>query len=176
VGLESNHLRLPAFALLAAAILAACGGATGQPTGTATGAGSPSPNAGPALQFARCMRAHGVSSFPDPKPGSGGIQIPDNLNPQSPSFRSAQQACKQFLPIKSGPLATAAADRQAALKLAKCMRAHGVPQFPDPLLSPSPHAQRVLVLRGMVFAIPMSVVPQSPAFQQAAHACGFGRP
>ena len=42
------------------------------------------------------MRAHGVTNFPDPRPGSGGIQIPDNLNPRSPSFRSAQQACKQL--------------------------------------------------------------------------------
>jgi hypothetical protein len=169
-----QHLRPLPLALLVAATLTACG-TVGQPSGTATGAGSPSPNADPALQFARCMRAHGVSSFPDPKPGSGGIRIPDNVNPESPSFRSAQQACKQFLPIKSGPTATPAADRAAALKLARCMRAHGVPQFPDPALSVPRHAQRVLVLAGMVFAIPASVDPSSPAFQQAAHACGFGR-
>ena len=92
-----KHLRLPALVLLAAATLAACG-TVGQPSGTATGAGSPSPNAGPALEFSRCMRTHGVTNFPDPPPGSGGIQIPDNVNPQSPAFRSAQQACKQFLP------------------------------------------------------------------------------
>ena len=166
-------LGLAVVAVLVASTLVACG-SVGQPSGTATGAGSPSPNAGPALEFARCMRAHGVSNFPDPRAGSGGIQIPDNLNPQSPSFRSAQQACKQFLPEKGNPPATPASDRAAALTLARCLRTHGVPQFPDPAFSPPRGAQRVLVLRGMVFAIPSSVDPKSPAFQHAAGACGFG--
>ena len=169
----SNHRAVPGLALLAAGALAACG-SVGQPSGTATGAGSPSPNAGPALEFSRCMRAHGVTNFPDPRPGSGGIQIPANVNPQSPAFRSAQQACKQFLPNNGVVPATSAKDRAAALALARCMRTHGVPQFPDPAFSPPRGARSVLVMRGMVFAIPSSVDPKSPAFQQASHACGFG--
>src|SRR5947209_36426 len=143
---QPRRRRLGALALLAGAVLAACG-STGQPSGTATGAGSPSPNAGPALQFARCMRAHGVPNFPDPKGGSGGLQIPDNVNPRSPSFRSAQKACKRFLPNGGTPPATNPHDRAAALAFSKCMRSHGVPAFPDPALSPPANAQRVLVLR-----------------------------
>jgi hypothetical protein len=59
------------------------------------------------------------------------------------------------------------------VEFSECMRSHGVPEFPDPAFS-SPHAPRVLIMRGMVFVIPASVDPKSPAFQRAAHACGFG--
>ncbi|HET6869734.1 MAG TPA: hypothetical protein VFH80_27725 [Solirubrobacteraceae bacterium] len=156
------------------ALLAACG-STGQPSGTATGAASSAPGgADPLLKLARCMRAHGVTNFPDPS--ANGLQIPSSINPKSPAFRSAQQACKQFLPNQGAPPATSPRDRAAALKLSQCMRSHGVPQFPDPAFSPPRNARAVLVMRGMVFAIPTSVEPNSPAFQHASHACGFGLP
>ena len=160
-------------ALLGCVLLAACG-STGQPSGTATGAGNVSPgHADAALEFARCMRSHGVASFPDPNPGHG-FQFPANLDPESPAFKSAQQACKRYLPDKGGPRATSAKDRAAALTLARCMRTHGVPQFPDPTFSAPRNAAHALVMRGMVFAIPNSVNPKSPAFENAARACGFG--
>jgi hypothetical protein len=163
---------LTVLVLLGCVLLVACG-STGQPSGTATGAANPtSGGSDPALQFARCVRSHGVPNFPDPKSG-GGIQIPDNINPESPSFRSARQACKQFLPDRAPPRGTSAQDRAAALNLSLCMRKHGVPQFPDPAFSPPRNAQAVLVMRGMVFAIPTSVNPKSPAFQRASRACGF---
>jgi hypothetical protein len=49
------------------------------------------------LQFARCMRSHGVPTFPDPKviTSTGGNQevyLP-GINPQSPAFQSAAKAC-----------------------------------------------------------------------------------
>jgi hypothetical protein len=163
-----------AVVMFVAVLVAACGTA-GQPSGTVTGANSPSPDAGAALQFARCMRAHGVTNFPDPKPGSGGIQITSGVNPDSPAFKSARLACKHLLPSKAAPPATPAADRAAALRLARCMRTHGVPQFPDPAFTPPTHAGRMLVIRGMAFAIPASVDPNSPAFQRAAAACGFAK-
>jgi hypothetical protein len=56
------------------------------------------------------------------------------------------------------------------------MRTHGVPEFPDPAFTSAQNAPRVLVLRGMVFAIPASVNPKSPAFRRAARACGIGPP
>jgi hypothetical protein len=119
------------------------------------------------------MRAHGVTNFPDPT--ANGLQIPADIDTQSPAFRSAQQACKQYLPNGGAPPATPARDRAAALTLARCMRTHGVPQFPDPAFTPPTNAPRILAMRGMVFAIPASVDPKSPAFRQAAEACGFGR-
>ena len=53
-----------------------------------------------ALKFVACMRAHGLSTFPDPHVSSSGIemQLPKNLQPSSPVFRAAQQACKKLMP------------------------------------------------------------------------------
>jgi hypothetical protein len=48
------------------------------------------------LRFARCMRSHGVPSFPDPT--SRGIALSSAVDPSSPQFQSAQQACKSLLP------------------------------------------------------------------------------
>jgi hypothetical protein len=134
-----------------------------------------------ALKFSQCMRAHGVTNFPDPGAG-GGIQIGgpgSNLNPRSPSFQAAQRACGKYLPFKGGPPHMTEAQRVAAFKFAKCVRAHGYPDFPDPSDS-VPRAGSgpvaVLALRGMVFAFSSAFDPRSPAFQQAAARCGLRLP
>lgn len=48
-----------------------------------------------ALKFATCMRAHGVSNYPDPTTGSGGvIRIGGpGVNPNSPVFQAAKKKC-----------------------------------------------------------------------------------
>ena len=50
------------------------------------------------VQFARCMRQHGIN-MPDPKPG-GGIDVNGDagVNPDSPKFKAAEQACQQYEP------------------------------------------------------------------------------
>jgi hypothetical protein len=55
-----------------------------------------------ALKFARCMRAHGID-IPDPKLADGGIAIggpgkENALDPHSPAFQRAEEACASFLP------------------------------------------------------------------------------
>ena len=60
-----------------------------------------------ALKFAQCMRSHGVD-MPDPEVGKGGLRITirggaggpgkGSLNPNSPAFKDAQEACKAFQP------------------------------------------------------------------------------
>jgi hypothetical protein len=48
------------------------------------------------LKHAECMRAHGVTSYPDPIfPSGGGIEnlIPSDVNPGSPAFKRAAKAC-----------------------------------------------------------------------------------
>jgi hypothetical protein len=58
-------------------------------------------------QFATCMRAHGVN-MPDPDPDTGGIMIQNSggpntgLDPQSPTFKAAQEACRNLMPT-GGP-------------------------------------------------------------------------
>src|SRR5262249_5381052 len=64
-----------------------------------------------ALAFSKCMRSTGVTNFPDPDFGSGGdIRISihahpgsgGTLDPNSPIFRKAQQACGSLLPGRAG--------------------------------------------------------------------------
>jgi len=58
-----------------------------------------------ALKFSQCMRAHGITDFPDPQsvPG-GGIRMSvratpgSDLDPNSPLFDAAQKACQSFMP------------------------------------------------------------------------------
>jgi hypothetical protein len=90
------------------------------------------------------MRGHGVTNFPDPVPtpsGGYGFRMPlgpKMINPQSSSYRSAQQACQALSPqwwsgSASQPLTPA--QQQAWLNWAKCIRTHGVPDFADPTFS-----------------------------------------
>jgi hypothetical protein len=66
----------------------------GKATATTSPGGSSDPKQG-ALAFGRCMRQQGIN-IADPKPG-GGIHI-DGVNPDDPTFKAAEQACKQYLP------------------------------------------------------------------------------
>jgi hypothetical protein len=50
-----------------------------------------------ALKFAACMRSNGVPNFPDPKGGNGTFMI-TGVNPNSPQFQSAMQACRSLMP------------------------------------------------------------------------------
>ena len=152
-----------------AVVLAACGGSGGGGTGTQAGYNG-------ALRFAQCMRAHGVPNFPDPSAGGGGLSIGPGLNPQSPSFQGAQKACARYGPSGKGPPQMTEAQRVAAFKFAKCVRAHGYPGFPDPSLSAPHGAVAVLSLRGMLFAFSSLFDPRSPAFRAAASDCGLKLP
>ena len=57
------------------------------------------------LQFARCMREHGID-MPDPQPGGGMIFNEEqgdggpNIDPNDADFQAAQEACGEFLPGK----------------------------------------------------------------------------
>ena len=158
---------------LSLAAVAACGmwlagcGSSGHVSTTGADATS-------GLQFARCMRAHGVSNFPDPD-SSGRIELSPG-EAQSPAFDSAQQACHGLLPKLGGPPSMTASQRQQALRFAECMRANGQPDFPDPTETAPSGATRVLVLRGLVFALGPGIDPKSPGFRQAATKCGVTPP
>ncbi len=123
------------------------------------------------------MRAHGVADFPDPSSGGGGIQIPDGVNPRSPAFQSAQRTCFKLLPGGGpGGGANSEARKQMLLKLAECMRSHGISSFPDPSSSPpsAPPAGGGVAFGspGAFLSVPQTMI-QSPGFKDAAAACGF---
>lgn len=152
-------------------VVAGCG-FTGNSSEAASSGGPPSSAvASSFLKFASCMRSHGVSNFPDPTPGHG-VQIGPGIDPSSPAFGSAQKTCSKLLP-GGGPGSApppSASDTRAALAWARCVRKHGVPNFPDP--SASAHAG--LVFRGVVFPVGPEFNLQTPAFKQAQAACGRG--
>jgi hypothetical protein len=49
------------------------------------------------VQFAACMRSHGVKNFPDPN-SQGGFLMDGDVDYKSPTFQAAMQACKSLLP------------------------------------------------------------------------------
>jgi hypothetical protein len=153
-----------AAALLAAGPLAGCGGGAH--------ANSRTKVISSALAYANCMRSHGVPDFPDPD-GQGDFVIHGgagtDLAPSSPAFQAAELVCGQF--GSAGRQVTAAQENQEfqkSLKAAACMRANGVPNYPEPKL-----------IDGSIdhnFSPNLNINPSSPAFEQAAKKCGHGQP
>jgi len=104
---------------------------------TAACGGGSSPSAGtredPGIAYAACMRSHGVPNFPDPVMGANGSVSVHGVNPNAPHFQTADQACKHLMHGSGeGPQQLTAAQVRAYLSWAACIRASGVPSFPDP--------------------------------------------
>jgi hypothetical protein len=127
----------PKVANLGTTTTIAAGSAAG-----ASGGGSPSGMSAIAQMqaYANCMRSHGIHDFPDPTPKpdgqGGGFSIQggpgSDLNPDVPQFKAARQACSALMPGQNMTPAQTADALAAAVKLAACMRSHGVPRWPDP--------------------------------------------
>jgi hypothetical protein len=81
------------------AALQAC--RTYSPAGHLSPAQTASDNA-KGLQFSECMRSHGVFNFPDPITGPTGGQAinlgPEHIDPTSPTFQAANEACQKIVP------------------------------------------------------------------------------
>jgi hypothetical protein len=149
--------------VLCAVAIAACG------TSSKSGAGAKNAGAagGPdALRYAQCIRSHGVPDFPDPGT-TGGPGLPSDVNPQSPAFKSAAAACAKLFPSLGGPRQIPESQKLSLLAVARCMRTHGMPNFPDPTFPST---------GGIRLEFPPGITPQSPAFQQAATDCKFPVP
>jgi hypothetical protein len=123
-----------ALSLLAAGCSGNSGGSGVAHLGSATTTTGQSSSRDPmaqALEFATCMRSHGVPNFPDPKTNGTGkvtLSLPDSLE-----ATAAQKACHQFLPGEGRPdTKEQAKERAFLLKYAACMRKHGITKFPDP--------------------------------------------
>ncbi|MDN3352834.1 hypothetical protein [Actinomadura sp. DC4] len=86
-----------------------------------------------AVAFAKCMRTHGDPSWPDPGPDGAFPNNNGSLDKSSSRFKTASAACKKLEP-GSPPQSVFQADYRKLLKFSACMRAHGLPKFPDPIL------------------------------------------
>lgn len=127
------------------------------------------------LKFAACMRSHGVPNFPDPTGGRldlrvqqspGGTSV-NGVTVSTPAFQSAMNSCRSDLPNGGHPTAAQSAKaRSQALAMSRCMRAHGVPNFPDPTFQNGPNGGVGVRIGGS------GLDPNSPAFQAASKACG----
>ena len=123
-----------------------------------------------ALAYSRCMRAHGVLKFPDPN-SSGAIPKVglQQLGVSSTAFQAAQKACRHLLP-NSGQ-SSQAWDQMAlsALwKFARCVRAHGVPNWPDPLAESDPGQPGT---PGFPRNLPPGINTNSPVVENAMNKC-----
>jgi hypothetical protein len=178
---------------LAAVAIAACGAGGGSNMNTSTNAAAtgnsgsgqatlPATDAARSagLKFSQCMRANGVPSFPDPGSGSGGgIQISasktsgsgntmriNGVSVNAPAFQAALQTCQKDIPHHPPSASQVAQHESKAISLAKCMRAHGVPAYPDPRIVTGPGGIGIRIGFGL-----SSGITQSPAFQQAQQEC-----
>jgi hypothetical protein len=148
-----------------ALLVTGCGGSNGPGA-----AGSAASTSGPAtyaqmVAYSQCMQSHGAPAFPSPAKGPAGSygypmdpQISGQLT--GPGYNAALKACQKLKPRGGG---LTPAERQAAidalLKFARCMRTHGLPDFPDPTTN------------GHGIQIDFPVDPSSPQFQSALKAC-----
>jgi len=159
----TKSLAIPAL-LASGLLLAACGAGPGTPSAgpssagatSATSASSGSPDASTAAIVA-CYRAHGDPSFPDPvyDPGDGRWHF--GTSPGSAPL-ATQQACRHLFPVASASPPIPQAQFQALVRLAECLRQHGVTGWPDP----DPDGS---------FGLPPSVSPKNPAYDHAFAAC-----
>jgi hypothetical protein len=181
------HKRMWAAAVLALALLAAgCGQSASGGNSVASADGSKADQTAgeqdkdkqkdaqqAGLDFARCMREHGVD-MPDPQadggflrigpgPGEGGPSQAGELTPPE-GFEEADKVCRHHLEglIQDGGGPIDPAEQDRALKFAQCMRDHGV-EMPDPDFSKG--GVRIQI-GGEGFD------PNSQVFKDAQKACG----
>lgn len=155
--------------------LAGCGGTSSSGDPGSTSPQNTAATNSQALQFAQCMRKNGVPNFPDPTGGQIRLQVQQTPNSTSvngvevsgPAFKSAMKACQSHLPNGGHPTAAQTAKAKSqALAMAKCMRTHGVPNFPDPQFQTGPNGGVGVKIGGP------GINPNSPAFQSARKQCG----
>jgi hypothetical protein len=165
--LGKRHVRSSLAAVSCAVALVACG--SSHKPGSNTGSGTHSS----ALEFANCMRAHGVPSFPDPSGGGGRVDLAGTgINPQSPAFMAARRACAKLAPGGAAGVQATESQFLAALRFASCMRAHGFPHFSDPTRFDSPPGPILIVGPGLFFRVSPSFDPNTPTVKRAVAACG----
>jgi hypothetical protein len=145
--------------------------------GTTAAVGTKDPKEA-ALEFARCMREHGID-MPDPDVSDEGrvaVRIgPGGGDPNSPAMKEARQACEPAFEAamqegrpKLDP-EEEARRREDALAFVQCMRDHGI-DMPDPEFGDG----GMRIQRGPAGTGDAGTDgpdPDSPAFQEAHEAC-----
>ncbi|MGO9789455.1 MAG: hypothetical protein ACLP8S_08010 [Solirubrobacteraceae bacterium] len=159
---------IASVAIVCAMAITACGSGSSPSVSAASG----NSNSFGQLAFAKCMRSHGVPSFPDPgavtRTGSPaisvfGIVLPSTIDVSSPAFKSAMSSCLKLVTGAAPHSGVSEARRLAALKYAQCMRKHGVTNYPDPTFIGVAEEEKPLSVYG--------INAQSPAVIRAEKTC-----
>jgi len=131
-----RHNRLTNARTLVAAILVAAIAATAAACGgsQSSGASAPTPRSAAAAwhQVLVCARTHGMPNLPDPQIDASGRPIfPSGLNIPESTRRACQSLYDRLVPTGQNDAPTHA-QLASLLRFARCMRSHGVPDWPDP--------------------------------------------
>lgn len=153
-----------AVGLLLAATLAGCGKNSDDDPSVATagnGTAAANPSAASSydpVQYTKCMRENGVPEFPDMT--GQDVRIPDDID--KAKLGPALQACRKYAPTSGKELTPdqLAADQAKSVRYSQCMRANGMPDFPDPPADGS----------GINLG-KLGIDPKSAAFQAANEKC-----
>lgn len=176
---QTTKLRTAGVGLAVSAVallFGACGQAS--PPGVAsinasststTIAGGVAGNSGPAtpppaqlramLKFAACARKHGLTNFPDPPYGAGELQRLGYYK-GSPQVDKADKECPALALASGWVESQAEIERyiKIYLQMAKCMRNHGIENFPEP--------------NGKAQLNVSESVEEEPGYPAAAKVCG----
>jgi hypothetical protein len=122
------------LAVVLLAGLAGCSPSGGSGAATTTTTSGQQAAAAVLREFVRCARANGMPNLPDLRLDSNGqVSIPEGT---ADPPRSVERACRSIwerLPASaSGQQGRPPADMQALVGYARCMREHGIADFPDP--------------------------------------------
>jgi hypothetical protein len=159
-----HAVAIAALAVACGSAVAACGGASGPAvssvgsTTNTTRSSAAQTAAADGARFVECMRSHGVLNLPDSAVSVTEGQVtfgwPAGVKREA-QFPSAFRACQSELPTVGFHKKHFNIGEE--LNFARCMRSHGITNFPDPTSSG-----------------PFPIYPgdaNSPQFEAAAHAC-----
>jgi hypothetical protein len=103
---------------------------TGTASTTSSGADKTLTARDKAVKFAECIRAHGVSDFPDPNAKN---QFEYGVSVTPAVWEQATTACKDLQPPGTLSAKRTPKQQSASLRFAQCIRDNGVKDFPDPV-------------------------------------------
>jgi hypothetical protein len=156
--------RISAAAITATAVVVLLAGCVGSPSSAGSGgsatASSGSTYAQDALAYARCVQAHGVPGFPDPN--ADGTFPKASIPPGSGTqMTAANRTCGHLLPARGSMHEVTTKQQQDYIKVAGCMRSHGISNFPDPVFTDG----------NVKFPLPSNISTTSTQFMSARAIC-----
>ncbi|MEU6825504.1 hypothetical protein ABZ921_33240 [Streptomyces atriruber] len=157
---------LAASALVTGTLLTGCSGDSSAASSGKESSASPTSPFDQGLAYSKCMRENGAPDYPDPQQDTGGVRLTpgEGANPNSESFKKAEEACRDKAPqgLGGGGGGGAALDSEKVSAWATCLRKNGLPKFPDPEIEGS---NMKIDINGT------GITPGSAEFTKAMGAC-----